>query len=90
MVAAWLRLGAATPGNGGREVCVNAHAVVWGSVHIVFAGGGGMRWEACPVISGDVATVPRMEIQPFEHHDYLVFMFHQHSRVSSPTTYASA
>lgn len=21
-------------------------------------------------------TIPRMEIQPFEHHDYLVFMFH--------------
>jgi hypothetical protein len=24
----------------------------------------------------DVETVPRMEIQAFEHHDYLVFMFH--------------
>ena len=26
--------------------------------------------------SDDVETVPRMEIQAFEHHDYLVFMFH--------------
>jgi hypothetical protein len=24
----------------------------------------------------DVETIPRMEIQAFEHHDYLVFMFH--------------
>ncbi|HPA20892.1 MAG TPA: ParB/Srx family N-terminal domain-containing protein [Verrucomicrobiae bacterium] len=24
----------------------------------------------------DEQTIPRMEIQPFEHHDYLVFMFH--------------
>lgn len=24
----------------------------------------------------DLETIPRMECQPFEHHDYLVFMFH--------------
>ena len=24
----------------------------------------------------EVETIPRMECQPFEHHDYLVFMFH--------------
>jgi len=38
----------------------------------------------------DVETVPRMEIQAFEHHDYLVFMFHQHIRLSLPTTYVIA
>jgi len=25
---------------------------------------------------GELETIPRMECQPFEHHDYLVFMFH--------------
>lgn len=38
----------------------------------------------------DVETVPRMEIQAFEHHDYLVFMFHQYIRLSTSTTYVSA
>ena len=26
--------------------------------------------------SEDLETIPRMECQAFEHHDYLVFMFH--------------
>jgi hypothetical protein len=27
-------------------------------------------------VAEDLETIPRMECQPFEHHDYLVFMFH--------------